>query len=162
MERTIRLGRPEDAENIARVESVCFPPAEAASLGRIRDRLGAYAGHFWLMEEDGEIISFVDGPVTHKRDLTDDLFADAACHDERGEWQMIFGVCTLPPFRRQGCAGMLIRRAVTDARAQGRRGLVLTCKERLLPYYGRFGFLSEGVSVSVHGGAKWYQMRLTF
>lgn len=46
--------------------------------------------------------------------------------------------------------------------AQGRRGLVLTCKDRLVHYYAKFGFVSEGVSASTHGGVVWYQMRLTF
>ena len=50
---------------------------------------------------------------------------------------------------------------VADARAQGRRGLVLTCKDRLVHYYAKFGFVSEGVSESTHGGVVWYQMRLT-
>ena len=36
------------------------------------------------------------------------------------------------------------------------------CKERLLPYYAKFGFVNEGVSGSTHGGVTWYQMRLTF
>ena len=39
---------------------------------------------------------------------------------------------------------------------------MLTCKERLLPFYSGFGFVNEGVSGSVHGGVVWYQMRLTF
>ena len=55
-----------------------------------------------------------------------------------------------------------LRRAISDARQQGRRGLVLTCKDRLLAYYAKFGFVNEGVSVSTHGGVVWYQMRLTF
>ena len=75
---------------------------------------------------------------------------------------MIFGVNTLPDYRRHGYAGQLIERAIADARAQGRRGLVLTCKDRLVHYYAKFGFVSEGVSSSTHGGVVWYQMRLTF
>lgn len=160
--RLIRLGSPEDAEALARVEAACFPPAEAAPLSRFRERLAHYAGHFWLMEEEGRIISFVDGMVTDRPDLTDEMYENAALHDERGAWQMIFGVNTLPEFRRQGCAGALMKRAVQDARAQGRRGLVLTCKERLIPWYAGFGFRSEGTSSSVHGGAVWVQMRLVF
>ena len=49
-----------------------------------------------------------------------------------------------------------------DARAQGRKGLVLTCKEKLVHYYAKLGFVSEGVSGSTHGNVTWYQMRLTF
>ena len=37
-----------------------------------------------------------------------------------------------------------------------------TCKEHLIPYYEKFGYRNCGVSESVHGGAVWYDMRLTF
>ena len=49
-----------------------------------------------------------------------------------------------------------------EMKRQEKSGLVLTCKEELLPFYQRFGFVSEGISDSVHGGAVWYQMRLDF
>jgi len=75
---------------------------------------------------------------------------------------MIFGVNTLPSHRRQGYAGLLLKHAIADARKQGRKGLVLTCKEQLLSYYAQFGFINEGISESVHGNVIWYQMRLTF
>ena len=40
---------------------------------------------------------------------------------------------------------------------------VLTCKERLIAYYAKFGFVAEGVSEkSTHGNVRWHQMRLTF
>lgn len=69
----------------------------------------------------------MDGFVTDEPDLTDVMYADAALHNEQGAWQMIFGVNTLPEYRRHGYAGQLLRRAVADARQQGRKGLVLTC-----------------------------------
>lgn len=47
-------------------------------------------------------------------------------------------------------------------RTEGRKGLVLTGKDKLIHYYKTFGFVSEGISESVHGNAVWYQMRLTF
>ena len=55
-----------------------------------------------------------------------------------------------------------MKQAIADAKAQGRKGLVLTCKDKLVHYYAKFGFVSEGVSESTHGGVVWYQMRLTF
>ena len=67
-----------------------------------------------------------------------------------------------PACRRQGYAGQLLQQAIADARAQGRKGLVLTCKEALVHYYAKFGFVNEGVSGSTHGGVVWYQMRLKF
>ena len=34
--------------------------------------------------------------------------------------------------------------------------------DALVPYYAKFGFVSEGASESAHGGVQWNQMRLTF
>ena len=158
----IRTASMEDLDAITAVEAACFPAAEAATREEFAGRLRHYAGHFWLLFEDGRLVSFVDGMVTSQPDLTDEMYADASLHDPAGEWQMIFGVNTLPEFRRRGLAGQLLRRAVADAKAQGRKGLVLTCKDRLVHYYASFGFVSEGVSGSTHGGVVWYQMRLTF
>ena len=57
----------------------------------------------------------------------------------------------------------MICRAIDEARQQGRKGLVLTCKEKLVPYYAKFGFSDEGVSdKSTHGNVVWHQMRLAF
>ena len=109
-----------------------------------------------------KLIAFVDGFVTDDADLTDEMYEKAELHKEHGAWQMIFGVNTVPSYRKRGCAGELIKRAIADAKAQGRKGLVLTCKDRLIPYYAKFGFVNEGVSESVHGNAVWNQMRLTF
>ena len=90
------------------------------------------------------------------------MYDSADLHNENGAWQMIFGVDTHPDYRRQGCAGRLLAHVIAEAKAQGRKGLVLTCKDALVPYYAKFGFVSEGVSQSTHGDVVWYQMQLTF
>ena len=69
---------------------------------------------------------------------------------------------TLPAYRKRGLAGQVLERVIADAKAQGRKGCVLTCKDKLIHYYEKFGFQNEGVSASTHGGVVWYDMRLTF
>ena len=160
---TIRTAALADKDDIAAVEAKCFPSAEAATAEQFSDRLKHYADHFLLMFEDDRLIAFVDGFVTNERDLTDEMYENAALHDEKGKWQMLFGVNTIPAYRRQGCAGELIGRFITIAKEQGRMGVVLTCKDRLIRYYEKFGFVNEGLTEkSTHGGVQWYQMRLTF
>ena len=160
---TIRTATMEDLDAVAAVEAQCFPPAEAATREAFAQRLRYYSGHFWLLFEGERLVSFVDGFVTDRPDLEDVMYAEASMHDEQGAWQMIFGVNTVPDCRGRGYAGQLLSRAIGDAREQGRRGLVLTCKERLVPYYAGFGFVDEGVAEkSVHGNVVWHQMRLTF
>lgn len=158
----IRKGTLKDLEAIAAVEAACFPAAEAATAEEFAGRLQQYGNHFWLLWEGERLLAFVDGFCTDWPDLTDEMYADASLHRENGAWQMIFGVNTIPACRRQGYAGQLLQQAIADARAQGRKGLVLTCKEALVHYYAKFGFVNEGVSGSTHGGVVWYQMRLKF
>ena len=159
----IRTASMADLAAVTAMEVACFPAAEAATAQDFASRLAVYPNHFWLLEaDDGAIVSFVDGLVTDEPLLRDEMYSDASFHNEQGAWQMIFGVNTLPDYRKQGMAGRVIRRVIEDARAQGRKGCVLTCKDKLIHYYETFGFVSEGISKSVHGGVVWYDMRLTF
>ena len=159
----IRHATKHDISAIYEVEAKCFPPSEAASEKAFTGRIENYGNHFWLMYENDKLIAFVDGFVTNESDLTDKMFADATMHNENGAWQMIFGVNTLPEYRNNGYASELLRRAVDEAREQGRKGVVLTCKDKLLPFYARLGFVDEGVTdKSTHGNAVWHQMRIIF
>ena len=158
----IRHATMEDIKQIVVVEERCFPHAEAAREEDFRERLSVYPNHFWLLLDRENIVSLVNGMVTDEADLRDEMYEDAGLHDENGKWQMIFGVNTLPEYRKQGFAETLLRQAISDAKSQSREGLVLTCKEKLIHYYAKFGFVNEGISQSVHGNAAWYQMRLKF
>ena len=100
--------------------------------------------------------------ATDEADLADDMYKNASLHRRDGKWQMIFGLNTLPEHRRKGYAALLVRSLVEASREKGKLGVVLTCKERMIPYYASFGFADEGVSGSTHGNVVWHQMRLSF
>lgn len=153
----------DDLKIITAVEEECFPPAEAAKEKDFIERLTYYPDHFWLLFDDdreNKLVGFINGMATDEKDLTDEMYEKANMHDENGQWQMIFGVNTIPEYRNQGCAARIMEQVIADARQQKRKGLVLTCKEKLLHYYEKFGFENEGISQSVHGNVVWYQMRL--
>lgn len=156
---TIRYAVPDDLGEIASAEAACFPKEKAATKDQIRDRLAHWSDHFWLLFEDGRLVSFIDGMATDEADLTDDMYADASLHRADGSWQMLFGVGTLPGLRGRGYAGLLMERVSEDSRRRGRKGIVLTCLQGMVPFYERFGFVSEGISGSSHGGVPWVQMR---
>ncbi|SFP20354.1 Ribosomal protein S18 acetylase RimI [Oscillibacter sp. PC13] len=159
----IRNADMRDLPALTAVEAACFPASEAATERDFAARLAVYPNHFWLLEaDDGRLISFVNGLATDEPLLRDEMYENAALHKENGAWQMIFGVNTMPEFRNRGYAAKVMEQVIADACAQGRKGCVLTCKERLIHYYETFGFHNEGVSKSVHGGVMWYDMRLTF
>lgn len=158
----IRMATIDDLPLITNVEAECFPEAEAATEKDFKERLSVYPNHFLLLEENGKLIGFINGMVSNEKLLRDEMFENAQLHNENGNWQMIFGINIIPQYRKRGFAEILIKQFIKEAKEQKRLGLVLTCKERLIPYYSKFGFLNEGISDSEHGGAKWYQMRLKF
>ncbi|MDD6042432.1 MAG: GNAT family N-acetyltransferase [Eubacteriaceae bacterium] len=157
----IRHVKVEDVAELARIEAASYPEAEAASEESIRSRVESFPECFWILENDGEILAFINGMVTDERDLRDEMYDHAEMHKKDGKWQMIFSVVTAPEHRSKGYAGMLMKQVIEDSKGK-RDGIVLTCKDRLLGFYGQFGYENEGVSVSTHGGAVWYQMRLVF
>ena len=158
----IRTAVPADLQGIANIEAECFPAAEAATEASLSGRLAFYPNHFWVQLDGDRMIGFVNGMVTDEPDLRDEMYEDSSLHDPKGAYQSIFGLDVLPEYQRQGIAAKLMEQMIRDAKERGRKGLILTCKDRLIHYYEKFGYKNKGVSQSVHGGVVWYDMLLEF
>ena len=108
--RTARAEQAQDAAMAAALEAICFPPEYAASPAAIAERMATYADHFWLIEDEGGmLLTLVNGPCTHERDLSDEMYEAPTMHDPDGSWQMILGVATAPAAQGQGLATRLLR-----------------------------------------------------
>ena len=164
--RPVRKDDIHELEAIAKVEAMCFPLEEAAPAEVLQARAETFPESFLTAEEDrpegGRIIGFINGCVTNEKTICDEMFEDASLHCPEGEYQSIFGLDVIPECRRNGVATALMEALISAARSAGRKGLILTCKNHLIPYYERFGYRNMGVSRSVHGGAVWYDMILEF
>ncbi|MDD3165204.1 MAG: GNAT family N-acetyltransferase [Oscillospiraceae bacterium] len=160
----IRPALPDDLAQVAALEAVCFPAAEAASLQSFAQRLPAFCKtrSFFVAEQDGRIIGMINGAITDSRTITDAMYDEISLHSAAGAYQSVFGLDTHPAFQRCGVAAALMAQLIAQARADARKGLILTCKQRLIPYYEKFGYQCLGISDSVHGGAVWYDMILEF
>ena len=75
----IRTATLADLPAVTAVEAACFPAAEAATEADFAARLAAYADHFWLLEDDdGTLISFIDGMVSDEPTLRDEMYESSA------------------------------------------------------------------------------------
>ena len=163
MKVKIRKVNEGDLEAVTRVEEICFPSAEAASLESLKKRIKTFPESFFVAEAaQGDIIGFVNGCVINETVIQDVLFKDATLHNPKGAYQTIFGLDVIPEYRNQGIAAQLMEYMIHSAKSAGRRGVILTCKERLIHYYEKFGYKNIGTSQSVHGGAVWFDMILEF
>lgn len=162
MDISIRKVKADDLEVVTYVEATCFPEAEAATKESLKNRIETFPNSFFVAELDGKIIGFVNGAVTNDTVIRDELFSDSSLHIEDGAYQAIFGLDVMPEYRNQGVARQLMNHIIEVAKRQERKGVILTCKDKLIHYYSKFGFVNKGISQSVHGGAEWYDMILKF
>ncbi len=159
----IRPALSEDVVKISEIEAQCFPPAEAASLQSFIERFAAFPECFFVAEtKDGQVVGHINGCVTNTLSLPDVLYHDASLHMPDGAWQTVFGLAVLPEFQHQGIARALMEHLKAVSKERGKEGIVLTCKEAKIGFYESFGYVSQGVSASSHGGARWYDMVLRF
>ena len=156
----IRQADISDLDAVTELESRCFPSAEAADRKTFERRLSNYPECFWVTEHDKQVICMINGMTTDRKDLCDEMYESTYLYAPDGKWLMLFGVAALPDYQHNGLASQLMYHVIEESRKQKRRGIVLTCKEELIPFYEKFGYVNEGVSDSVHGNAVWYQMRL--
>ncbi len=158
----IRNAKIEEVTKIAEIERICFPAAEAASEAEFRERMEAFLENFFVAELDGRIIGFINGGTTNQAKLPDEMYHDISLHKPDGDVQTVFGLDVLPDYRGRGIAGKLLAYLVNVSRERGKKAVILTCEEHLIPFYERGGFVNHGVADSTHGGAKWYDMQQWF
>ena len=53
----IRLADPKEADRLAEIEAICFPPAEAASHEDVVNRMGAFPENFVVAVKNDQIVS---------------------------------------------------------------------------------------------------------
>ncbi len=155
----IRQARPEDLPAIAALEARGFPPAEAASPESFAARFAVFPHCFFVAEDDGAIVGHINGCMTDFDTCRDELYHDAGLHREEAPHQAVFGLVVDPQRQHQGIGAALVRHFLEVARQRGKEAVVLTCKERLIPFYSALSFRLLGRSDSQHGQACWYDMR---
>ena len=156
--------KPEEAELAAEIEQICFPPNEACTPERIKERIGVASDLFLVAidrENDGKIAGFLNGIATDEYTFRDEFFTDAGLHKEDGQNIMILGLDVLPEYRMQGLGRELVYNYCRREQARGRKRLVLTCLQNKVEMYTKFGFIDRGEADSTWGGEKWHEMDIS-
>ncbi|WP_315078910.1 N-acetyltransferase [uncultured Clostridium sp.] len=162
MDIKIRQVSIEDLDSVTKVEAICFPHAEAATKESFEERIKTFPESFFVAEIDRRTIGFINGCVINGTVIYDGLFEDSRLHIPDGDYQTVFGLDIIPEYRNKGIAAKLMNYMIEISRLAGRKGVILTCKEKLIHYYTKFGYKNQGISKSMHGGAEWYDMILEF
>lgn len=156
----IRSAKADDLDFLVSAEKACFTPAEAASREKFAARLKHFSEFIYIAQNNGVRTGFICLLLSQNENLDDEMFENANSHDKNGVWAMILSLGVLPEFRHRQYATKLLNYAICKIKERHLKGVVLTCKEKLLNFYAQFGFINEGISSSEHAGEIWYQMRL--
>lgn len=154
--------RPDEIDQAAEIERICFPPNEACSFEHMADRIRK-APDLFLVAVDkgtGKLAGFLNGLSTNRMNLSDDFFTNAKLHDPDGKNIMLLGLDVLPEHRGQGLARELMYQYLRREREKGRRMLILTCVNAKVKMYQKFGFCDHGLGESNWGGGKWHEMSI--
>jgi ribosomal protein S18 acetylase RimI-like enzyme len=152
--------RPEEADEAATIEQICFPPNEACSEQHMKERI-AKAPELFLVAVDkstGRLAGFLNGLSTDESAFRDEFFTDANLYDLDGKNIMLLGLDVLPEYRRQGLAKELVYRYARRAQENGRQMLILTCLKSKVKMYEKMGFVDRGIANSTWGGEEWHEM----
>ena len=150
----------EEADQVAIIESICFPPNEACSKKHMIERVEA-AQELFLIAVDkttGKIAGFLNGLSTDEERFRDEFFTDITLYNPIGKNVMLLGLDVLPEYRRKGLATEIVRRYVEREKQNHRKKLLLTCLDSKVLMYKKMGFFDEGIANSSWGGEEWHEM----
>ncbi|WP_428910625.1 GNAT family N-acetyltransferase [Niallia sp. Krafla_26] len=147
-----------DLNQLLVIENEGFSAEEAATREAFIERTQLIKDSFIVAQKNGEILGYINGPVINQPYITDDLFTEIKKNPKKGGYQSILGLAIAKQARNQGIAKMLVRKMEELVIEHEREGITLTCKQELVPFYEKLGFVNHGLSQSKHGGVSWYNM----
>lgn len=154
----IRNVEADDLPALIAIENLCFSKDEAATKEAFIKRILFIKDTFYVAEEHGEVLGFINGPVISVPFITDDLFTEIMENPKLGGHQSILGLAVSPNHQKRGIATILLEFMEKKAREKERETITLTCKEDLIPFYEKRGLSNQGKSSSQHGGVTWFNM----
>ncbi|MCM1498495.1 MAG: GNAT family N-acetyltransferase [Clostridium sp.] len=151
---------PQEAEQAAAIEQMCFPPNEACSETAMKQRIAMVPDLFLVAvdKKTGRLAGFLNGIATDEYSFRDEFFLNAGLHNSEGENIMLLGLDVLPEYRGQGLAKEIMYQYLRRENEKGRKMVILTCLKSKIKMYEKLGFRNNGIAESSWGGEQWYEM----
>ena len=150
-----------DLNRCFEIEKAAYAGEEAATKEKILQRIQTYPEGFIVLENNNEVIGFINSGATHKVALSDDEFKEMIGHDPSGKHIVIMSVVVHPSFQGKGMAGQLMESFIETMKQSGKADIYLICQTELIDMYTKYGFIYLGQSDSDHGGLSWHEMSLS-
>ena len=155
---SIRNVQSTDLEQMLIIENEGFSIEESATKEAFLERIQLIPDTFIVAEKEGEILGYINGPIINQLYITDNLFEKIKDNPKSGGFQSVLGIAVSKHSRKQGIAKKLMEKMEELVEENERKGITLTCKQDLVSFYEKIGFVNHGISESQHGGILWYNM----
>lgn len=150
-----------DADRCFAIEIGAYEGDEAATLEKIRTRIGQYPQGFLILEADGRTVGFINSGCAHEVVMSDEEFKELVGHDPAAANVVIMSVVVDPAFQGKGYAKLLMTEFVRQMQALGKATIHLMCKEQHVELYRKMGYQYVQPSPSDHGGMSWHEMTMS-
>jgi len=150
-----------DLQRCYEIERLSYSKEEAASKSNMQKRLIQFPQGFLLLENDKEIIGFINSGSCHEVKLSDESFKEMLGHDSQGKNIVVMSVVVHPDYQKQGFVSLLMKKFIEDMKNLKKEEIFFICKKELIPMYEKYGFKDLGESSSTHGGVAWNEMSLS-
>jgi len=157
----LRHVQKKDLKRCFEIEKTAYAGEEAATEEKILTRIQGYPEGFLVLENDHEIIGFINSGATDQVVLSDETFKELVGHDANGKHIVIMSVVVHPDYQGKSMTTRLMTAFITQMRQRGKQRIYLICQTLLVDMYAKFGFVHLGESDSSHGGLSWHEMSLT-
>jgi len=157
---TIRNVKESDVGRCFEIETLAYAGEEAATKEKIFTRIKGYAEGFIVLENENEIIGFINSGATHKVVLSDETFKELVGHDPDGRYIVIMSVVIHPDYQGQSFTTKLMNHFIAQMKQLNKTSIYLICQTELVEIYAKYGFTHLGESDSSHGGLSWHEMSL--
>lgn len=150
-----------DTDRCYQIEISAYEGDEAATREKIETRIAQYPEGFLILEQDGEVVGFINSGCAHEVVMSDEAFKELVGHDAAAPNVVIMSVVVDPAHQGKGFSTLLMRTFVQRMREMGKATIHLMCKERHIELYRRMGYAYVRPSPSDHGGMAWHEMVMT-
>lgn len=156
----IRRATIDDLEAILAIELENFSPEEAIDETVLAKHIETFHNSFLVAEKDGQLLGYLEGPVTQTRYVEDRSFTTEVKDESRlpGGFITLTSLSISQSAQGSGVGKALLESMKNLALEEGREGVSLTCHDYLIEYYVRNGFVNEGRSASNYAGEVWYDL----
>ena len=158
---TIREVKESDLERCFEIETESYAGEEAATKEKILTRIHGYPEGFIVLENQDEIIGFINSGAAHNVELSDEEFKELIGHDSKGKYIVIMSVVVHPKYQGKNMANTLMKQFIKRMKALDKKEIYLICQTELINMYAKHGFIHIGESDSSHGGLSWHEMSLS-